>query len=88
MLILNTALGIENLSNKSLSLILNHLKIEKLDTLKNLLINNNIFTLLTSCQKDIKYIGEKKLKSFLCFLEKNKLEVMNCIDAIQNKDLQ
>ena len=31
MLILNTALGIENLSNKSLSLILNHLKIEELD---------------------------------------------------------
>ena len=63
MLILNTALGIENLSNKSLSLILNHLKIEELDTLKNLLINNNIFTLLTSYQKDIKHIGEKELKS-------------------------
>ena len=70
MLILNMALGIENLSNKSLSLILNHLKIEELDTLKNLLINNNIFTLLTSYQKDIKHMGGKKIKIFSVFFRK------------------
>ena len=78
-----TALGIENLSNKSLSLILNYLEINDLNTFKILLNNQNIFNILNNSQKDIKHMGDKKIKSFINFLQENQLEVLNCIDTIQ-----
>lgn len=81
-----TALGVENLSSKSLSLILDYFQINTLKDLKEFLSLSNFVQKLDECAGKIKHIGGEKLQNFIAFLSHHKEEILKCILLIQKNN--
>jgi DNA ligase (NAD+) len=78
-----TSLGVENLSEKSLSLILNFFQISTFSHLKLFLQSPTLLENLRTSKDNIKHIGEEKIKSFIEFVKNNSQEILNCMNLIK-----